>query len=151
MPTTNKHSVMTNSQIVEINSEKEMIEFAQKLSIDPPRIIGLRGTLGAGKSFFARNFINSLQDQKTNILSPTFNIALTYPTSLGDVYHFDLYRIKEKSELENIGFFEAVKNNISIIEWPEIAINYLQKIPGFTLLDIKISAENSRVVRIEKF
>lgn len=142
---------MTNSQIIKINSEKEMAEFAQKLAINPPKVIGLRGTLGAGKSFFAKNFINSLQDQKTNILSPTFNIALTYSTSLGEVYHFDLYRIKEKSELENIGFFEAVKNNISIIEWPEIAINYLQKIPGFTLLDIEIGTEDSRIIRIEKF
>ena len=44
-----------------------------------------------------------------------------------EIFHFDLYRLKNAQELENIGFFDAMKNGICLIEWPEIAKNFLPK------------------------
>ncbi len=140
------------SQIIDIKNQAEMATFAEKFAQETtashPKIIALKGTLGSGKSFFARHFINAIQVQKTEILSPTFNIALTYDTKLGEVYHFDLYRLKNKEELENVGFFDAIKNNICLIEWPEIILDYLKTIPGFTLLEFEIKDEEEREVKI---
>jgi tRNA threonylcarbamoyladenosine biosynthesis protein TsaE len=112
-----------------INSQSEMIEFAKEIanSIDDNKVIALYGNLGVGKSFFAKNLINFLQEIPSEVLSPTFNIVYSYKTQKGEIFHFDLYRIKYEEELENIGFFEAIKSNITLIEWPQIAEKYLPK------------------------
>jgi len=104
-----------------------MADFAREIaaSTQVGDVISLQGTLGAGKSFFAKNFINSLQEEETEVPSPTFNLVYSYETKKGEIFHFDLYRLKSASELENIGFFEALKNGICLIEWPEIAAEFL--------------------------
>lgn len=132
-----------------IKNSNEMIGFAKELaaSVRVGDVIGLKGTLGAGKSFFTRNFINALQENPTEILSPTFNLVYSYDTKKGEVFHFDLYRIKSAEELENIGFFEALQNGICLIEWPEIAEKFLKK--NYTEIEIKIVAgENSEAREI---
>lgn len=106
----------------------------------------LSGTLGAGKSFFARNFINALQEKPSEVLSPTFNLVYSYDSKKSEIFHFDLYRLKSPEELENIGFFEALKNGICLIEWPEIAQKFLPK--NCTEIEIKIIGEEQREVRI---
>ncbi len=106
-----------------------MIEFAKEIanSIEGNKVIALYGNLGVGKSFFAKNLINFLQEIPSEVLSPTFNIVYSYITQKGEIFHFDLYRIKHEEELENIGFFETIKSNITLIEWPQIAEKYLPK------------------------
>ncbi len=81
----------------------------------------LIGDLGAGKTEFAREFIRTLCGNVT-VASPTFNILQVYEPN---IYHFDLYRIKAESELTEIGLDEALQNGICLIEWPQIAENYL--------------------------
>lgn len=112
-----------------ISSSLQMQDFAHRIAknILPKQTIALLGTLGVGKSFFAKNFINFLQDQPSEILSPTFNLVYQYDTILGKVFHFDLYRLKTSDELENIGFFDILQNHITLIEWPQIAEKYLPK------------------------
>lgn len=131
-----------------INSQIEMQKFAEKLAENAKTgdIFCLNGTLGAGKTFFAKSFINFLQDKPTAILSPTFNLVYDYQTKKGEVFHFDLYRLKSADELENIGFFDALKNGICLIEWPQLALNFLGK--NFTKIDIKIISEEKREVVI---
>ena len=106
-----------------------MVEFAKEIanSIEGNKVIALYGNLGVGKSFFAKNLINFLQEIPSEVLSPTFNIVYSYKTQKGEIFHFDLYRIKHEEELENIGFFEIIKSNITLIEWPKIAEKYLPK------------------------
>jgi tRNA threonylcarbamoyl adenosine modification protein YjeE len=111
-------------------------------------VFGLKGTLGAGKSFFAAAFINSLLEKKAAILSPTFNLLYSYQTPKGSVHHFDLYRLKNADELENIGFFDCLKNGICLIEWPEIAEKFL--IRNYTEIKIEIKNEEERVVTSNK-
>ncbi len=110
---------------------------------------GLKGTLGAGKSFFASCFVNSLLDDKVNVLSPTFNLLHSYKTKQGIIHHFDLYRLKSIEELENVGFFECLKDGICLIEWPEIAKSFLFK--NYTEIDIKIIQQNQRFINITKY
>lgn len=132
-------------QKIVVNSKEEMTEFAKQLAANAKigDILGLKGTLGAGKSFFAAAFIDSLSDDKREVLSPTFNLVYSYETKKGEVFHFDLYRLKSDEELENIGFFDALANGISLIEWPEIAQGFLKK--NYKEIEIKtISGEEEK-------
>ncbi len=89
------------------------------------------------KLIFARNFINALSLEPQDVLSPTFNLVYSYDSKKGEIFHFDLYRLKSVEELENIGFFDALKNGICLIEWPEIAEKYLQK--NYLEIEIKFA------------
>ena len=109
-------------------------------------LFGLKGTLGAGKSFFASSFINALMDKKITVLSPTFNLLYSYQTPKILVHHFDLYRLKTSEELENIGFFDCLRNGICLIEWPEIAQEFLPK--NYTEINLEIKNEGERIVTI---
>lgn len=125
------------TQII-IKNQSEMMDLAAQIAdkSDNGDIIALKGTLGAGKSFFARSFINSLRDDPCEVLSPTFNLVYSYDTKKGEVFHFDLYRLKSVDELENIGFFDALKSGICLIEWPQIAEGFLKN--RLTEVEIKI-------------
>lgn len=136
-----------------INSKEEMANLAREIAASAHigDVIGLKGTLGAGKSFFAKNFVNSLQEKPTEILSPTFNLVYSYETKKGEIFHFDLYRIKDARELENIGIEDALQNGISLIEWPKIAEKSLKR--NYTEIEIKIISganEEAREVLINK-
>ncbi len=130
-----------------IKNLEEMSNFAKEIaaSVNIGDVVGLKGTLGAGKSFFARHFINSLCEKPVEVLSPTFNLVYSYETKVGEVFHFDLYRLKSADELENIGFFDALHNGISLIEWPEIAEGFLKK--NYLEIEIKTIAASDEEVR----
>jgi tRNA threonylcarbamoyl adenosine modification protein YjeE len=84
----------------------------------------LLGELGSGKTTFTRSLIHQLQEKnkinKTEVLSPTFNLLYEYEIKSIKVMHYDLYRLKVIKEIEQLGIFENLKNVITIIEWPEI-------------------------------
>ena len=86
--------------------------------------IFLIGEIGVGKTTFTRNFINYLQKREgvkqTEVLSPTFNLLYEYDIKNLKVMHYDLYRIKNKNELEQLGIFQQDQDSIKIIEWPEL-------------------------------
>lgn len=130
-----------------INSQKEMANLAREIAgaAKLGDVICLEGTLGAGKSFFAKNFINFLQEKPTEILSPTFNLVYNYESKKGEIFHFDLYRLKSAEELENIGFFDAINSGICLIEWPQIAEKSLPK--NYKKIQIEIlDGERRRVI-----
>lgn len=123
------------------NTEEGTRNFIASIINDIKRgtIILLRGDLGVGKTFFTQILINSLleKENKKNIpiTSPTFNIVKTYELEKFIIYHFDLYRIKHEEELFELDLENAFEN-VSIIEWPEIAENIL---PYKTFdIDIKV-------------
>jgi tRNA threonylcarbamoyl adenosine modification protein YjeE len=130
-----------------VKNRDEMADLAKKIAAETRigDVIGLKGTLGAGKSFFARHFINALSEKSVEVLSPTFNLVYSYETKKGEVFHFDLYRLKSADELENIGFFEALQNGICLIEWPEIAADFLKK--NYIEIEIKTIAGDNEEAR----
>jgi tRNA threonylcarbamoyladenosine biosynthesis protein TsaE len=135
-----------------IENEKEMINFAKKLAQNCKiyQIYCLTGTLGSGKTFFSKYFISHLTKEDPSIISsPTFNIYNNYKSENLDIYHFDLYRIKNDQELDNIGFYDLLKNGIILIEWPEIAKNYLKQ--DFINIDFQILDNNQRILTIKEF
>ena len=108
--------------------------------------IFLIGEIGVGKTTFTRNFINYLQKKEgikeTEVLSPTFNLLYEYDIRNLKVMHYDLYRIKKKKELEQLGIFREDNNSIKIIEWPElIEINISNRLELYLKYSVK---ENER-------
>lgn len=94
-------------------------EFAKTLH--RPVCVALHGDLGMGKSEIARAIIQTLCGMDTVVPSPTFTIVQNYD----GVSHFDLYRIEDKSELAEIGLGHALQNDITLIEWPDVASEML--------------------------
>ncbi len=86
-----------------------------------PVTIALHGDLGTGKSEISRTIIQTLRGKDTVVPSPTFTIVQSYD----GISHFDLYRINDVSELTEIGLQYAIENDITLIEWPEIATDIL--------------------------
>lgn len=93
--------------------------FAKKLHA--PTCVALHGDLGMGKSEIARTIIQTLRGADTVVPSPTFTIVQNYD----GISHFDLYRIEDASELIEIGLAHAITNDITLIEWPNIAADML--------------------------
>ena len=105
------------------NSESETLkvagEFALELSAGD--IVLLDGDLGAGKTVFSKGIVSTLSNGKITAVSPTFVLVNVYETT-PPVYHFDLYRITDTSELDAIGAEEYFySDGISLIEWPSRA------------------------------
>ena len=84
-------------------------------SLHTPQTVALHGDLGMGKSEIAREIIKTLRGKDTVVPSPTFTLVQSYD----GVSHFDLYRIGDVSELEEIGLKYAIDNDITLIEWPD--------------------------------
>lgn len=82
----------------------------------------LYGDLGAGKTAFSRGVIQALCPQALEVVSPTFTLLQTYSTAKeGTIWHFDLYRLKQPHELDEIGLDDALTSGITLIEWPQLA------------------------------
>ena len=83
--------------------------------------------MGAGKTTFVKYFINKLQaDEKlklTEVTSPTFNLLNEYETNNFIIKHYDLFRIKNSSEIDDLNIFEKNKKIITLVEWPQLIEN----------------------------
>ena len=106
--------------IFESNSAEDTFAFGQKLGREavPGEIICLDGDLGGGKTVFTQGFAAGLGiDDYVN--SPTFNIVKESEGGRLPLYHFDVYRIGDPSEMEEIGYEDYFYGQgVSIIEWP---------------------------------
>ena len=109
-----------------IKSLDQLNSFSQKVAdhLTKKDYIFLSGDIGVGKTTFTRYLINYLQKKEgskaTEVLSPTFNLLYEYDLKKCKIMHYDLYRIKNVKELNNLGIFQENENAIKIIEWPGI-------------------------------
>ena len=79
----------------------------------------LFGPLGAGKSTLARGLVRALTTPDEEVPSPTFTLVQSYDGASFSIAHFDLYRLKNASEVFELGLDEALDTGAAIIEWPE--------------------------------
>jgi len=111
---------------MDLSSLKDTKKLSEKISkiIKVDDIIFLYGEIGVGKTTFVRFLINQLEVvnkiNKSDILSPTFNIVYDYEIKKIKILHFDLYRLKKYKDILELGMFEKSENNITIVEWPEL-------------------------------
>ena len=81
----------------------------------------LKGEIGAGKSHFARSLIQSAMYIKEEVPSPTFTLVQVYDTTIGSIWHADLYRLNDYSDVIELGLIDAFGEEIVLLEWPEPA------------------------------
>ena len=110
-----------------------------------PKIIGLSGPLGAGKTTIAKEIIKYFGSNEV-VTSPTFNIVKQY--SVGDlqIYHIDLYRLGSWSEFLDLDLPLDSDNSLFIIEWINLIPNLNQL--DMDIIDITIEDELTRNIKI---
>lgn len=132
-----------------IADEGDMLSFGGALAAvtQGKALIYLSGDLGAGKTTLVRGFLKML-GHTGRVKSPTYGLVEPYQLGEQSVYHFDLYRLKNPSEIEGIGMQDYLSEEaICLIEWPEKALSRLPK-PDIFLkihMDIKNYSQSRQV------
>ena len=144
-------------------SEFETKEYAKKFvkNLKKGDIIVLSGELGAGKTKFVEGIL-SYFDLQNEISSPTFTIVNEYKNDNINIFHFDLYRLSDIYEFENIGGEEYFSKGICIFEWGELIEDILpndyikisfekyNENPDFRSLNIELMGEKCKNINWEQ-
>jgi len=111
---------------MKLNSLKDTFNLSKKIGslLCNGDVIFLYGEIGVGKTTFVRGLINNFEVQQgineSQILSPTFNIVFDYVIKELKIMHYDLYRLKNSKDINELGIFAEIENCITLIEWPEL-------------------------------
>ena len=108
-------------------------------------IVLLKGEIGAGKSHFARSLIQAAMDKVEDVPSPTFTLVQTYDTLVGSIWHADLYRLSDQSEVFELGLIDAFGNDIVLIEWPD-RLGYLEPQDALTIELVILENDKREVI-----
>ena len=148
MPTAIKNSK------IDITSEKSTRELAERLTsyFKGGEYIFLYGEMGVGKTTFVKYFINKFQiDEKSElseVTSPTFNLLNEYKTNNFIIKHYDLFRIKNNSEIKDLNIFDKNKKTITLVEWPSL-LEDINKVKSIDLFFIYENELKNRTVQIK--
>ena len=132
-------------------SPDETIAFGRTLTelLAPPKLVLLRGDLGAGKTTLVKGIAAGFEAAaEEDVTSPTFTLVHEYRGPRANLYHIDLYRIDTQRELETLGLddLRAESNSILLIEWGEKFARFVRE------RDVEISlereGESGRRIRI---
>jgi tRNA threonylcarbamoyladenosine biosynthesis protein TsaE len=132
------------------HSEQETIAFGRRLAnaLTPPKLVLLRGDLGAGKTTLVKGIASGFGSaNEEDVTSPTFTLVHEYRGPRAVLYHIDLYRVDTLRELETLGLDDLMgQDSVLLIEWGE-------KFPRFSReRDVEIALdrldEESRRIRV---
>jgi len=105
------------------HSADETIAFGRTLTrlLAPPKLVLLRGDLGAGKTTLIKGIASAFEAAAAeDVTSPTFTLVHEYRGPLANLYHIDLYRVDTPRQLETLGLDDLVaEDSILLIEWGE--------------------------------
>src|SRR5437016_11522891 len=105
------------------HSAEETIALGRKLAamLAPPKLVLLRGELGAGKTTLVKGIAEGFHAATAdNVTSPTFTLVHEYRGPEVNVYHIDLYRVDTPRQLETLGLDDLIaENSVLLIEWGE--------------------------------
>ena len=129
-----------------IHSESEMIELGKIIGSEakPGDVFGLIGDLGAGKTHFTKGFVLG-NDCDKPVTSPTFSLIHEYESGSSYIYHFDLYRLENTSELLEIGWEDYLEmDGICVVEWAD---KFPELMPeNIRWLEIKLLDDEKRLI-----
>lgn len=126
-------------KIIETNTPKETFELGKSIGAmaEPGQVYTLIGDLGVGKTVFTQGLAEGLQITEP-ISSPTFTIVQVYEEGKLPLYHFDVYRIGDIEEMEEIGYEDYFYGEgVSLIEWA----NLIEEILPDHYTEIKIEKD----------
>ena len=129
------------TKIIETNSPEETEALGIKLAEQsvPGQVFTLIGDLGVGKTVFTQGFAKGLQIDEP-ICSPTFTIVQVYDTGRLPFYHFDVYRIGDIEEMDEIGYEDYIYGDgVSLIEWANLIEDILPE--SYTRVTIEKNLE----------
>ncbi|MBM4399687.1 MAG: tRNA (adenosine(37)-N6)-threonylcarbamoyltransferase complex ATPase subunit type 1 TsaE, partial [Candidatus Cloacimonetes bacterium] len=111
---------------IELKTEQDTADLAAYIAplLKSGDVLCLYGELGTGKTFFTKQ-IGKMLFIEDEISSPSFVLLNEYKTGKFPLYHVDLYRLKDESELLDLGLLDMIESGITVIEWPELAENFL--------------------------
>src|SRR5579864_1061761 len=114
---------MTEPTRFNTNSPDETVALGRKLAaqLAPPRLVLLRGELGAGKTTLVKGIVEGFHAAaQQEVTSPTFTLIHEYRSPQADIYHIDLYRVDTPRELETLGIDDLFgERSLVIVEWGE--------------------------------
>jgi tRNA threonylcarbamoyladenosine biosynthesis protein TsaE len=128
--------------IIETNSEKETWEFGKKLAENakPGQVYSLVGDLGVGKTVFTKGMAAGLGITEP-VNSPTFTIVQVYEEGRLPFYHFDVYRIAEPEEMDEIGYEDYFYGEgVCLVEWA----NLIEELMPADTIHIRIEKDLER-------
>ncbi len=102
-------------------TEKTTYEYAKAMGekAEPGQVIALIGEMGAGKTVFAKGFAKGLGINEI-VSSPTFTLVQIYDDGKLPLYHFDVYRISDESEMDETGFEDYISGEgVTLVEWAD--------------------------------
>ena len=118
------------------------MDFAKKLR--PGDVVGLVGPLGAGKTLFVKGLCEALGIDPAEVCSPTFTLIHHYQGSL-PVYHFDVYRLENDREFEDLGYEEQFYGDgVSVVEWADKMKKFFPK--GSYWVEFKMTGDQQRQI-----
>tara|TARA_B100000497_G_scaffold53114_1_gene60919 strand:+ start:151 stop:615 length:465 start_codon:yes stop_codon:yes gene_type:complete len=108
-------------------------------------VILLKGEIGAGKSHFARSLIQAAMDKIEDVPSPTFTLVQTYYTTVGPIWHADLYRLNDHNDVFELGLIDVFGHETVLIEWPE-RLGYLKPSDALTVEIIILENDKREII-----
>ena len=128
------------------SSEKETFTLAKQIgkSLKGTEVILLSGELGAGKTIFAKGIAAGLDiDDVHQVCSPSYTLVNIYFAKF-PLYHIDLYRLENESEIDDLGWEDFLDQGIIVVEWAEKLKFDLEAIR----IKIEILGDQKRKIRI---
>jgi len=109
------------AQKIDLPNEDATRDFARKVAgiLRPGDVILLEGSIGTGKTFFARHLIQTRLGVAEDVPSPTFTLVQVYDDAMCEIWHCDLYRLTHPDEAVELGLQDAFETAICLIEWPD--------------------------------
>ena len=132
------------------HSTEETIALGRSLAstLAPPKIVLLRGDLGAGKTTLVKGIARAFDAaQEDDVTSPTFTLIHEYRGPKVNVYHVDLYRVDTPRQLETLGLDDLISgNSVLLLEWGEKFRRFADE--RDVEIHIESLGENERRIRI---
>jgi tRNA threonylcarbamoyladenosine biosynthesis protein TsaE len=106
----------------------------------------IMGEVGTGKTTLIKEYCKLIGVEEI-VNSPTYTLINEYQNKSGKIVHMDLYRVEDINEINELGLFEYLENNIVIIEWPEIILKMIDI--KYSLINITFINEKERKLSIK--
>ena len=135
--------IAIKNEKIDLSSETKTEEFALEFlkKIKPQDVIFLYGEMGVGKTTFIKYLINEFQKSLDlpilEVTSPTFNLLNEYQVGSKKIKHYDLFRIKNKRDTNDLNIYEKDKNLITFVEWPQLIKDNQEKV-----IELRFNYEN---------